>query len=223
MELTPIADFRCPLKAKFGIPRQSGLIESLEGSIVLRKEFSDRAALRGLEGFDYIWVIWGFSANRKNGWRATVRPPRLGGNATVGVFASRSPYRPNPLGLSSLRVTEVGEGFIKVRGADLMDGTPIYDIKPYVSYSDSHEGARGGFVDSRVWKELEVVFPEELRLKAAGLCGDDAAETICGLLAQDPRPHYHNDASKIYGMEYAGFDIRFSVDGGILTVKDIIE
>lgn len=223
MEIVPIADFRCPLKSKFGIPRQSGIVRSLEGEIVLRKEFRDGAALRGLADFDYIWVIWGFSENRKRDWQPLVRPPRLGGNAGMGVFATRSPYRPNPLGLSSLRVTGVGDGVIKVSGADLMDRTPIYDIKPYVSYTDSHEGVRNGFVDANAWNEVEVIFPEDLQRSLAAICGGNAVETVIQLLSQDPRPRYQDDPDKVYGMNYGDADVRFSVKDNILTVKEIKE
>lgn len=221
MEIVPIADFHCPLKSKFGIPRQSGIVENLEGSIVFRKEFSSPDALRGLEDFDYLWIIWGFSENKKNQWQATVRPPRLGGNKSLGVFATRSPYRPNPLGLSSVKILSIEANVIKVQGADLMDGTPIYDIKPYVSYADSHKDAKSGFVDSNDWNELNVIFPDELKDKVRGLCGDKAIDIISSLLAQDPRPKYHNDPNKSYGMKYDSIDIHFSVTDKDLIVKDV--
>lgn len=221
MEIVPIADFHSPLKSKFGIPRQSGIVENLEGSIVFRKEFSSPDALRGLEDFDYLWIIWGFSENKKNQWQATVRPPRLGGNKSLGVFATRSPYRPNPLGLSSVKILSIEANVIKVQGADLMDGTPIYDIKPYVSYADSHKDAKSGFVDSNDWNELNVIFPDELKDKVRGLCGDKAIDIISSLLAQDPRPKYHNDPNKSYGMKYDSIDIHFSVTDKDLIVKDV--
>ena len=155
MEIRPIAYFRSPLTEKFGLPRQSGLAPSLRGRIVFEKPYDTPEAVRGLEGFDMLWIIWGFSANSRTGWEPTVRPPRLGGNARMGVFATRSPYRPNPLGLSAVRIAGIGDGWIDTLGADLMDGTPVYDIKPYIPYTDSHPGAGAGFVDSTPWKEME--------------------------------------------------------------------
>lgn len=231
MEIVPIADFRSPLTSKFGIPRQSGVVPELEGTIVFRPEFRNPDALRGMDGYDYLWLIWGFSAAiRKNGdngtWHPSVRPPRLGGNVSMGVFATRSPFRPNSLGLSSVKISRIeygtGEGaVIHVLGADLMDGTPIYDIKPYVEYADSHRGVRSGFTDTVPWKPLEVVFPEELKAVAAASRGESCIATICSLLAQDPRPQYCQDGPRIYGMPFGDFDIKFSVEGNILTVKDI--
>lgn len=222
MEIQAIADFHSPLTSKFGIPRQSGIVNSLEGTIVFRKEFDCEDAIRGLEGFDHIWIIWGFSANRKTQWQPTVRPPRLGGNKTMGVFATRSPYRPNPLGLSAVKITAIEGTLIHVSGADLMDGTPIYDIKPYIAYADSYPEAKGGFVDTTQWKELEVDFPAELREKAEKICGLPCADSISALLAQDPRPHYQDDPKKIYGMTYGKVDVHFCVCSNKLTVKDII-
>lgn len=223
MEIVPIADFRCPLKSKFGIPRQSGVVGSLEGEIVFRKDFHSPDALRGLEEFDYLWIIWGFSENRKREWQATVRPPRLGGNKSMGVYATRSPYRPNPLGLSSVRILSIKDNVIRVQGADLMDGTPVYDIKPYINYTDSHEGAKSGFVDSNDWQNLKVVMPEALREKADLLAGNDAAERICELLAQDPRPGYHADGHKKYGMIYSSVDVKFTVEDSTLIINDIVK
>ena len=218
MNIEPIAFFHSPLTSKFGVPRQSGLATEMPGRIVLEPAYRSAEAVRGLEGFDYLWLIWGFSANRHEPSGLTVRPPRLGGNERVGVFASRSPFRPNGLGLSSVYIKEVemsrSEGpVIHVLGADLMDGTPIYDIKPYVAYSDSHSDARSGFVDSHEWAELRVVMDETL---CRGLSG----EAVAGLrqvLAQDPRPRYHADG-RVYGMDYAGLNVKFTVDGGVLTV-----
>ena len=237
MEIQPIAQFRGPFTSKFGLPRQSGLAPQITGQIVFESEFRNRDALRGLDGFDLIWVIWEFSANsRRTGapagsWQPTVRPPRLGGNTAMGVFATRSPFRPNPLGLSALRIDhidwETSEGpVIHVLGGDLMDGTPIYDIKPYLPYADAFPDARAGFVDQTEWKPLQVVFPEHLRREfAQGLpAGTFAAAGISALeqvLSLDPRPHYQQDPDKEYGMMYAGMDIHFRVRDNILTITQI--
>ncbi len=163
-EITPVAVFRSPFPSKFGIPRQSGVVEEIEGRISFMPEFAREEALRGLEDFEYVWILWGFSGNDGK-WSLTVRPPRLGGNRSVGVFASRSPFRPNGMGLSSARVVKIENNEIVVSGADLMDGTPIYDIKPYIPYTDAHPDARAGFTDTTKWKESSVVFPEELQRK----------------------------------------------------------
>lgn len=218
MTLTPIAYFRSPLKSKFGIPRQSGVVESLVGEIVLEKEYRSADALRGMEDFDYLWLVWGFSANKHKAKGVTVRPPRLGGNQHLGVFATRSPYRPNPLGLSSVRIDaidyEAKDGpVIRVKGADLMDGTPIYDIKPYLPYVDAHPEARGGFTDSNEWHELEVDIPDEI----AKLFNGEELESLRGILAQDPRPQYHDDPERIYGMSFAGKDVKFRVEKIVQT------
>ena len=217
MQIKPVAIFRSPLPEKFGLPRQAGLAESLRGTVVLEPEFRSPDALRGLEGFDYLWLIWGFHLNKENaGEGLTVRPPRLGGNERVGVFASRSPYRPNPLGLSSVRIESIDAeaGEIHVLGADLADGTPIYDIKPYVEYADSHPGVRSGFVDANSWRPLKVVFPREFyhSFEPAEL---DALEQI---LAQDPRPQYQDDPERIYGLLFGDRNIRFRVEGDTLIV-----
>lgn len=216
MEISPVAHFSSPIEGKFGIPRQSGLAPSLRGSVILEKEFNSPDALRGLEGFDYIWLIWGFHLNPAAGGGLTVRPPRLGGNRRVGVFASRSPFRPNRIGLSSARIEEIdtARGIIHVLGADLADGTPIYDIKPYVEYSDSHSGVRSGFVDAEEWKPLEVVFPDGCDM---GL--DDAQKaSLSEILSQDPRPQYQDDTERIYGLYFAGRNIRFRVEGERLLI-----
>ena len=223
MTLTPIAYFHSPFASKFGVPKQSGLAPDLEGTIVFEPQWRTPDALRGLEEFDYLWLIWSFSANRHAAASPVVRPPVLGGNVRMGVFATRSPFRPNPLGLSSVRLDHVEWGtprgpVIHVRGADLMDGTPIYDIKPYVAYADSHDGARSGFVDSHPMRRLTVVIPAEAE-RAVGL---ERAATLRQVLALDPRPHYHHDASKVYGMPYEGFDVRFRVDGDVLTVVEVV-
>ena len=226
MEIRPIADFHSPFGTKFGIPRQSGIIPELEGKIVFRPEYRNAEALRGLEEFDYLWLIWEFSANRGDSgtWSPTVRPPRLGGNARIGVFASRSPFRPNGLGLSAARILRIEkdgpEGpVIHVSGADLMDGTPIYDIKPYVTYADSRPDARSGFVDANSWSTLEVIIPSEIATRLP----EKVRKMISGVLAQDPRPQYHDDPEKIYGMEFDGMDVRFRVHDGIAEVTEIIK
>ena len=194
MNIHPIAYFRSPFSSKFGIPKQSGLVEELEGRIVFAPEYRNADYIRGLQGFDYIWLIWEFSDNRHPSKSPVVRPPVLGGNERVGVFATRSPFRPNALGLSSVRIQRIeldstSGPVIHVLGADLMDGTPIYDIKPYIVYADCHPDARSGFVDSRSWPKLEVVIPEEIA-----------------------NPH------RIYGMPFDGTDVRFFVENGVLTV-----
>ena len=228
MRIEPIAYYRSQLPTKFGVPRQSGLVPELVGRIVFEPEYSNADALRGIEGFDYLWIVWEFSANRSaeergaTSWQSTVRPPLLGGNTQMGVFATRSPYRPNPLGLSSVRIECIEmsdkEGpIIHVLGADLMDGTPIYDIKPYVAYADSHPEARSGFVDERRWQELTVIFPEHLQKYFT----PDSLATLTRVLALDPRPQYQNNPDKIYGMPYEGYDIRFQVANEVLTVLEV--
>ena len=228
MTITPIAHFCSAFPSKFGIPRQSGIVDELRGSIVFEPTYRNADALRGLEGFDYLWIVWEFSANRyveergDAAWQPTVRPPLLGGNTQMGVFATRSPYRPNPLGLSSVRIERIElygkEGpVIHVLGADLMDGTPIYDIKPYVTYADCHPGARSGFVDECRWKELVVDFPEHLQKNF----DPESLAALMRVLALDPRPQYQDNPDKIYGMPYGGYDIRFRVTDGILAVTEI--
>lgn len=217
--MKPVAYFRSPFSSKFGIPRQAGVVADVRGCIVLDKEYRTADAVRGMEEFDYLWLIWGFSANKHGAKGVTVRPPRLGGNKQMGVFATRSPFRPNPIGLSSVRIDHIDYGcpdapVIHVLGADLMDGTPIYDIKPYIPYTDAHPEARGGFTDTAEWQPLEVVVPEELQ--------PNVSELLLKILAQDPRPHYHNDPTRIYGMPFDGKDVRFRVDGKVLTIVEII-
>ena len=225
MEIKPIARFRSPFSSKFGIPKQAGLVKELEGQIVFEPEYRNPDALRGIEGFDYLWLIWEFSANKHQANSPVVRPPVLGGNEKVGVFATRSPFRPNNIGLSSVRISKVEwetrlGPVIHVKGGDLMDGTPIYDIKPYVVYADSHPEARSGFVDSRSWNKLEIVIPDEVlsSLVHQGLTLEKI-EVLKEVLAQDPRPHYQKDPRKVYGMPYEGLDIHFVVDSGVLTVQ----
>lgn len=224
MEIKPIAHFESPLKSKFGIPRQSGLVEQLSGRIVFEPPYRREEAVRGLEGFDFLWLIWEFSANRDAEKSLTVRPPRLGGNTRLGVFATRSPFRPNNLGLSCVRIDRVEMdsrlgAVIYVLGADLMDGTPIYDVKPYVAYADAHPEARSGFVDATEWKPLEVEMTDEL----AAMVPAGELEALRATLAQDPRPRFHDDPQRIYGMPFLNVDIRFRVDGRSLIVTEIIK
>lgn len=216
MNIEPVAYFRSPLKEKFGIPRQSGLAPSLEGEIRFVPPYDAAEAVRGLEGFDYCWIIWGFSLNEQ-GHSLTVRPPRLGGNERVGVFASRSPFRPNGLGLSCVRIKSVNAGVVVVSGADLADGTPVYDVKPYVRYADSRPEARSGFVDDSVWEALEVVIPDEI----AARLGKDELDALTELLAQDPRPGYQDDPERVYGLSYNDYNVRFSVACGKLFVHSL--
>ena len=215
MELQPVALYHGALGSKFGIPRQSGLVP-LKGRIVFEPAFRNREALRGLEGFDRIWVIWGFSANKpvKGEWQPTVRPPRLGGNVAVGVWASRSPFRPNPLGLSCVELEGIDGMDLIVKGADLMDGTPIYDIKPYVAYADSFPEARSGFAAVAPEAKLEVLLPEDLDIDP------EEREALVALLALDPRPAYQEDPDRVYGMPFNGRDVHFRVEGNLLTVID---
>ena len=227
--IEPIAHFRSPLSTKFGLPRQSGLVSRLPGRIVFTPAYRRPEAVRGLEDFDYAWLIWGFSENPPAS-SLTVRPPRLGGNERVGVFASRSPFRPNGLGLSAVRIERVEPGGdIIVRGADLMDGTPIYDIKPYVAEADAHPEARSGFVDRRQWQRLKVVWDKETGQDSSGdeklknSSGNEWWAVLEELLSLDPRPHYHESADRIYGMPYDGFDVRFRVVGDELHVLSIVK
>ena len=219
--IRPIAHIRSDFPTKFGIPRQSGLVKELRSAIVFEPEFRNPDALRGIEGYSHLWLIWGFSMVERQGWRPTVKPPRLGGNTRMGVFATRSPYRPNPIGLSSVKLVSVenrpGLGrVLTVEGADLMDGTPIYDIKPYLSFTDSHPEARDGFAGEKLEKNLRVAFPEELLIALPA----DKREALLSALSQDPRTAYQQDGEQ-YGFEFSGFDVRFSVDGDTLTVFDV--
>ena len=222
MEIQPIAHFESPFSTKFGIPRQSGLVPSLTGRIVFTPEYRQMDAIRGIEDFDYLWLVWEFSANRDAEKSLTVRPPRLGGNQRMGVFATRSPFRPNNLGLSCVRLDHVEQDtklgpVIYVRGADLMDGTPIYDIKPYVAYADAHPDARSGFVDKTEWQPLKVELPDSLAAKVPS----DQIASLIATLEQDPRPRYHDDPERIYGMPFLNLDIRFKVANNTLTIVDI--
>ena len=227
MTIEPIAVFHSPLKEKFGLPRQAGIAGSLRGTVELLPPYNCPDALRGLEGFDYVWLVWGFNLNSRETaaggdgrkkFEATVRPPRLGGNLRVGVFASRSPFRPNGLGLSAVEIRNVdfSRCRIEVSGADLADGTPVYDIKPYVEYADSHTGIRSGFVDSHGWNPLEVEFPEDARSRFTG----DQLKALSEILGQDPRPRFQNDPGRIYGLDFDGHPVHFTVRDGVLTVLD---
>ena len=221
--MKPIAHIYTDFKTKFGLPRQSGLVKEITGKIVFEKQYSIAEAFKGLEDFTHIWILWEFSQAKKETWKPTVRPPLLGGNKRMGVFATRSPFRPNHLGLSSVRLIEVvddaGRIELVVSGADLVDGTPIYDIKPYVEYSDSHVGVRSGFVDSNKWKTLAVDFPPEF----VGLFSPQDYKALCKVLELDPRPQYHNDPERLYGMPFGGYDIHFTVTDSVLTVVDVVK
>lgn len=223
MEIKPIAIFHSPFRSKFGIPKQSGLVEELEGRIVFEPKYRNADYIRGIEGYDYIWLIWNFSANKHANTSPLVRPPLLGGNIKKGVFSTRSPFRPNPLGLSSVKLLSVDlhseEGpILHVSGADIMDGTPIYDIKPYIAYADSHPNARSGFVDTNPVKRLKVVIPEPL----ASMFNARQIEALRKTLELDPRPHYHNDPEKVYGFLFLDYNVRFKVEDGLCVVVEII-
>lgn len=224
MEIKPVAHIKTEFPEKFGIPRQSGLAKSLKGCIVFEPEYRNPDALRGLEGFSHLWIIWEFSANRNVGaWQPTVRPPRLGGNSHMGVFATRSPFRPNPLGLSCVKIVSIDvntpEGpVIYVAGADLMDGTPIYDVKPYIRYADSRPEAVCGYVDELEERALKVIFPSGLSERIED---KTVIPSLVETLRLDPRPSYHDDPDRIYGLSFAGYNVRFMVDGNVLTVTDL--
>ncbi len=225
MELThirPIARMHSDFPTKFGIPRQSGLVEQLHSTVVFEPEFRNDDALRGIEGFSHLWIIWQFSEAVREDWSPTVRPPRLGGNTRLGVFATRSPFRPNSLGLSCVKllgVEHTGDNgtVLHVGGADLMDGTPIFDIKPYIPYSDSHPDALGGFTDTAGDFLLVVDFPAELLKKLP----EGKQEAAIGVLSHDPRPSYQRKPERIYGIDFAGFNIRFQVQENTLTVLSV--
>ncbi len=223
MEIIPIAHIRSDFSEKFGIPRQSGLVEELTADVVFAPEFREPAALRGIGGFSHLWLIWEFSKARREGWSPTVRPPRLGGNQRMGVFATRSPFRPNPIGLSCVRLLEVRQDralgpVLTVAGADLLDGTPIYDIKPYLPYADCKPDAVGGFASQPKEASLEVDCPPEL----LAVLPEDKRAALLAVLAQDPRPQYQNDPKRIYGMSFAGVEVRFQVVEGRLMVTEIL-
>ena len=225
MKITPIAYIRTDFPEKFGIPRQPGVVESLKGRIVFEVEYRNPDMIRGLEEFSHLWLIWEFSKNLADDgsskFSPTVRPPRLGGNKRIGVFATRSPFRPNPLGLSVVKIDHVEQDtpegpVIYVKGADMVDGTPIYDIKPYIPYADSIPDAKGGFTDNMEYKTLKVEWNNKT---------DDISEEMCynikKILENDPRPHYQNDPDRIYGMSYAGYEVKFKVEGDIATVLSV--
>ena len=219
-----IARIRSDFPEKFGIPRQSGLVEELSAKIIFEEEYANPDAVRGLEDFSHIWVLWQFSEAVRQGWSPTVRPPRLGGNTRMGVFATRSPFRPNAIGLSCVQILSIEHtndlgSVIHVAGADLMDGTPIYDIKPYITYSDCHPDAKSGFADLVQGKVLLVDFPKEL----LEMYPEEKREAVIGILAQDPRPAYDTDETRVYGVEFAGFDVRFTVRENQLQVKELVK
>ena len=217
-----IAVMHSDFPAKFGIPRQSGLAEALQSTIVFEPAYRNPEALRGIEGFSHLWILWQFSQAVRQGWSPTVRPPRLGGNTRMGVFATRSPFRPNAIGLSCVRLLSVEHTqdmgtVLHIGGADLMDGTPILDIKPYIPYCDAHPEAMGGFTQDAGDFILEVDFPENLKQRLPA----EKQEAICQVLSHDPRPSYQKDSDRVYGLSFAGFDIRFTVKDTVLTVVDV--
>ena len=223
-EMRMIARMKSDFPTKFGIPRQSGLASSVESYIIFEPEYRNADALRGIEDFSHLWLIWQFSEAIREGWSPTVRPPRLGGNTRLGVFATRSPFRPNHLGLSSVRLlgvehTEKYGTILRVAGADLMDGTPIFDIKPYIPYSDCHEDATGGFTDTAKDFLLQVDFPGELLEKFP----EEKRAAVLEVLSHDPRPSYQKDSQRVYGLSFAGHNIRFTVKDGTLTVQEVTE
>ncbi len=218
-----IARIRTDFPTKFGLPRQSGLSDALTGIIVFEPKYRDPNALRGLEGFSHLWLIWEFSESIRGDWSPTVRPPRLGGNTYMGVFATRSPFRPNPIGLSCVKLEAIESGTpegtrLHVSGIDMMDGTPILDIKPYLPYADSHPEAVGGFADRVSDYALEVSFPQELLNRVP----EDKRRALIDVLSQDPRPGYRREDSRAFGIAFAGMDVRFTVSGGVLTVREIV-
>ena len=231
MNCITIAHIETDFKTKFGVPRQAGLIPELEARIVFEPAFRNPDALRGLEGFSHLWLIWEFSESSKVNpstplpWSPTVRPPRLGGNVRMGVFATRSPFRPNPIGLSSVQISRIEPGtpegpVIYVKGADLMNGTPILDIKPYLPFTDSHPEALGGYTDqTRQQDPLEVIIPEDIRTTLLNKIGQERLSALRQVLSQDPRPHYQQDPNRIYGLEFAGIEVHFRVDGTQLIVQ----
>lgn len=217
-----IAKIHTEFPTKFGIPRQSGIIESLHGTIVFEPEYRNPEAVRGLEEFSHLWLIWEFSEAVRDTWSPTVRPPRLGGNVRKGVFATRSPFRPNPIGLSSVRLEKIEMDpklgpVLHVSGADLMDGTPIYDIKPYIAYTDSHPDAVSGFASKPAEFLLDVIFPEELLSQIP----ETQRKSLISVLAHDPRPQYQDDPERIYGMAFGDMEIKFKVNGMQLNVINL--
>lgn len=223
-QMKVLARVKSDFPTKFGIPRQSGLIPGLESRVVFEPEYSVAEAVRGLEGFSHLWLLWLFSENIREGWSPTVRPPRLGGNERMGVFATRSPFRPNPIGLSSVKMERIEQDkkyglSIVVSGADLMDGTPILDIKPYIPLTDSHPEAQGGFTDSTAKQRLDVDFPED----SLGIIDTKYRKTVFEILSSDPRPHYQSDPERVYGFMFADYEIKFTVNDKRLTVKEVVK
>ncbi len=219
MEIRPVAYIHTDFPTKFGLPRQSGLVEGLKGEIVFEPYYRNPEGVKGLDGFSHLWLLWDFSLAHREDWSATAKPPRLGGRTHMGVWATRSPFRPNSIGLSSVRLDRIemtaDRGpVLHVSGIDMMDGTPIYDIKPYVAYADSHPEAKCGFVDQTTWKILKVEIPEPL---AKLFCAEDI-EMLRQTLALDPRPSYHDDPQRIYGMPFGDYDVRFRVEDDTLAV-----
>lgn len=217
-----IAHIRTDLPEKFGVPRQSGLVPELGGTVVFEPEYRNPDALRGLEGFSHLWLIFQFHRAVREEWSPTVRPPRLGGNTRMGVFATRSPFRPNALGLSCVQLLDVCREqergcVLHVAGADLMDGTPIYDIKPYIPYADCRPEASGGFTDQTPRRLLQVDFPREWLERVP----ENKRAALCAVLENDPRPSYQHDAGRVYGFVFAGCEVRFTVDGEVLTVRSV--
>ena len=222
MELRIIARIHTDFKEKFGIPRQSGIAKDTIGKIVFEKEYRRPEALRGIEGYSHLWLLWQFSEATREEWSPTVRPPKLGGNRRLGVFATRSPFRPNPIGLSSVKLEAVirteNEGDVLIiRGADILDGTPIYDIKPYLKYTDSHEDATCGFADEVLNLKLEINFPEEM----LSVINENEREALISILENDPRPGYKSDGDHVYGMKYSSYEVFFKVENKILTVTEV--
>lgn len=216
--LLPIAHIESPFHEKFGIPRQSGLVPEIRAKIIFEPEYAVPEALRGLEGYSHIWLIWGFHKAERDTWSPTVRPPRLGGNKRVGVFATRSPFRPNSIGLSVVRLEKTEGCTLYVKGADLLDGTPIYDIKPYLPHIDSIPDALSGFAGDAALHRLEVVIPEDL----LNIIPENSREAVKEILAQDPRPAYQHDSQREYGFSFDNMEIKFKVEENILTVTNII-
>ena len=219
-----IARIHSDFSTKFGVPRQSGLVDALESTVVFEPEYRNPDALRGLEDFSHLWLVWVFDKAVRRDWSPTVRPPRLGGNRRMGVFATRSPFRPNPIALSSVKLAGIEQTaeqgpVLHIRGADLMDGTPILDIKPYIPYADAHPEALGGFAAVPAGETLEALIPPDMLEKIP----PERREAMRGVLAQDPRPHYQDDPERIYGFGFAGMEVRFSVEGSRLTVREISE
>ena len=221
--MEPIARIRSEFPTKFGVPRQSGLVKGLRAAVVFEPPYRVAGALRGIEGFSHLWLIWEFSENRRTGWSPTVRPPRLGGNQRLGVFATRSPFRPNPIGLSCVKLEKMEPStpdgpVLWVSGADLVDGTPILDIKPYVPYADCRPEAVGGFAGEAPEGRLTVDIPPELLARVP----EANREALMGVLSLDPRPPYQNDPDRVYGFGFAGLEVRFRVGDGVLTVVDVV-